>query len=92
MSQDYPLNSESFYETYFKDDPIDWESFEVTHYQLLGGGWTMSDSQLVARIRRVKEENAIEYGAKKCFYMSDYTDEELGAEWRREYQDCYYSQ
>ncbi len=92
MSQDYPLNSESFYETYFKDDPIDWESFEVTHYQLLGGGWTMSDSQLGARIRRVKEENAIEYGAKKCFYMPDYTEQELGEEWRQNYQDSFYSQ
>lgn len=35
MSQDYPLNSESFYETYFKDDPTDWESLGVTHAELI---------------------------------------------------------
>jgi hypothetical protein len=52
----------------------------------------MTDSQLGARIRRVKEENAIEDGAEKCFYMPDYTAQELGEEWRQNYQDSYYSQ
>ena len=92
MSRDYPMNSEEHYTVYFQHDPIDWESLEVTHYQLLDGHRAMTDSQLGARIRRVKEENAIEEGAEKCFYMSDYTAQELGAEWRQKYQDSYYSQ
>ena len=92
MSRDYPMNGEEHYRVYFQHDAIDWESLEVTHYQLLDGHRAMTDSQLGARIRRVKEENAIEEGAEKCFYMSDYTAQELGAEWRQNYQDSYYSQ
>jgi hypothetical protein len=92
MSRDYPMNGEEFYHQYFRLDPIDWESLEVTHYQLLDGHRAMTDSQLGARIRRVKEENAIEDGAEKCFYMPDYTAQELGEEWRQNYQDSYYSQ
>mgnify|MGYP003659330900 CR=1 FL=1 len=97
MSRDYPMGSEEHYRVYFQHDAIDWESLEVTHSQLLGGSsgvdWSlMTDTQLGARIRRVKEENAIEDGAEKCFYMPDYTAQELGAEWRQNYQDSYYSQ
>ena len=92
MSRDYPMTSEEHYQQYFRLDPIDWESLEVTHYQLLDGHRAMTDSQLGARIRRVKEENAIEDGAEKCFYRPDYTAQELGEEWRQNYQDSFYSQ
>jgi len=43
-------------------------------------------------VRKVKEESAIEDGADKCFYRPDYTAQELGAEWRQNYQDSFYSQ
>jgi len=92
--------SRQHYKQYFCADPIDWESFGVTHQQLLEdsslrfeeGISLMTDSQLGARIRRIKEEDAIEDGAEKCFYMPDYTAQELGAEWRQNYQDSFYSQ
>ena len=95
MSRDYPMTSEEHYQQYFRLDPTDWESLEVTHYQLLDGHRAMTDSQLGARIRRVKEENAIEdtkLGFVPCFYKQDYTAQELGAEWRQKYQDSFYSQ
>ena len=90
--------SRQHYKQYFCADPIDWESFGVTHQQLLEdsslrfeeGISLMTDSQLGARIRRIKEEDAIEDGAEKCFYMPDYTAQELGEDWRRKYQDNWY--
>jgi hypothetical protein len=104
MSRDYPMGSEEHYRVYFQHDAIDWESLEVTHYQLLDGHRAMTDSQLGARIRRVKEEDIrpeeLAMGTHKEWhrfdeegrYMSDYTAQELGAEWRQNYQDSYYSQ
>ena len=109
MSRDYPMGSEEHYKVYFQHDAIDWESLEVTHSQLLGGSsgveWSlMTDTQLGARIRRVKEEDIrpeeLAMGTHKEWhrfdeegrYMSDYTAQELGAEWRQKYQDSYYSQ
>tara|TARA_R110001632_G_C11261468_1_gene409924 strand:+ start:312 stop:650 length:339 start_codon:yes stop_codon:yes gene_type:complete len=104
MSRDYPMNGEEHYTVYFQDDPIDWESLEITHYQLLDGHRAMTDSQLGRRIRRVKEEDIdleiLAWGDHKEWhkfdeegkYMSDYTAQELGAEWRQNYQDSFYSQ
>ena len=93
------MNSEEHYRLYFKDDPIDWHELGVTHSQLLEdssirfevGSFLMTDSQLGARIRRIKEEDAIEDGAEKCFYKPDYTAGELGHEWRTDYQDSWFS-
>ena len=97
MSRDYPMGSEEHYKVYFQHDAIDWESLEVTHSQLLGGSSLMTDTQLGARIRRVKEEDICLSGEWDRFdeegkYMSDYTAQELGVEWRQNYQDSYYSQ
>lgn len=104
MSRDYPMGSEEHYRVYFQHDAIDWESLEVTHSQLLGGSSLMTDTQLGARIRRVKEEDIdleeLARGTHKEWhrfdeegrYMSSYTAQELGAEWRQNYQDSYYSQ
>lgn len=92
-------NARKHYELYFKSDPIDWHELGVTHSQLLEdssirfevGSFLMTDSQLGARIRRIKEEDAIEDGAEKCFYKPDYTAGELGHEWRTDYQDSWFS-
>ena len=91
--------SRQHYKQYFRADPVDWESFGVTHQQLLEdsslrfeeGISLMTDSQLGARIRRIKEEDAIEDSVEYCFYKPDWTAKELGAVWRQEYQDSWYS-
>ena len=91
--------SREHYEQYFRADPIDWHSYGITHEQLLEDSFLrfeegislMTDSQLGAKIRQVKEEGAIEDGAEYCFYKPDWTAKELGAVWRQEYQDSWYS-
>jgi hypothetical protein len=93
------MNSKEHYRLYFEDDPIDWHELGVTHSQLLEdsslrfevGVWLMTDSQLGARIRRIKEEDAIEDGAEYCFYKPDWTAKEIGEDWRQEYQDSWFS-
>lgn len=95
------MNSKEHYRLYFEDDPIDWHELGVTHSQLLEdsslrfevGVWLMTDSQLGARIRRIKEEDAIEDGAfygQEMLRLDDYTDRELGHEWRWDYQDSWF--
>ena len=95
MSQDYPLNSEDFYEVYFEKDLIAWKFFGVNHDRLIDctsrGEKSWSDSKLGSVIREIKDRDLREDGIDEPF-AEDYTDEELGAEWRQEYQDCYYSQ
>tara|TARA_R100001377_G_C3092662_1_gene76444 strand:- start:47 stop:334 length:288 start_codon:yes stop_codon:yes gene_type:complete len=91
--------SRQHYKQYFRDDSIDWESHGITHEQLLEDSFLrfeegirlMTDSQLGAKIRQVEEEDAIDDGAEKCFYMPDYTAQELGEAWRRDYQDSWFS-
>ena len=91
--------SRQHYEQYFRDDSIDWEYHGITHEQLLEDSFLrfeeginlMTDTQLGAKIRQVKEEGAIEDGAEYCFYKPDWTAKELGAVWRQEYQDSWYS-
>ena len=91
--------SRQHYKQYFRADPVDWQSYGITPEQLLEDNFLrfeegislMTDSQLGAKIRQVKEEGAIEDGAEKCYYMSDYTAQELGEAWRRDYQDSWFS-
>ena len=96
MSRDYPMSSEEHYEVYFQDETIDWHYCGITHSQLiedsLSGDKLLTDTEIGVTVRKVKEESAIEDGADKCFYRPDYTAQELGAEWRQNYQDSYYSQ
>ena len=85
------------YVKYFRADPLDWEYLGITHEQLMEdnslyfeeGINLLTDSQLGAKIRRTKEEDAIEGGDEKCFYMPDYTTQELGEAWRRDYQESW---
>ena len=90
MSRDYPMSSEEHYEVYFQDETIDWHYCGITHSQLiedsLSGEKLLTDTEVGVTVRKVKEESAIEN------YRQDYTAQELGAEWRQNYQDSYYSQ
>ena len=103
MSRDYPMNSEEHYQQYFRFDPTDWEYHKITHEQLLEDSFLrfeegirlMTDTELGDKIKQVKLENAIEdskIGFVICSYKEDYTAQELGAEWRQNYQDSFYSQ
>ena len=100
MSRDYPMSSEEHYQQYFRFDPTDWEYHKITHEQLLEDSlgydrMLMTDTELGDKIKQVKLENAIEdskIGFVICSYKEDYTAQELGAEWRQNYQDSFYSQ
>jgi len=94
--------SREHYEHYFRLDPTDWEYHGITHDQLLEDSFLrfeegislMTDTQLGAKVRQVKEENAIEdakLGFVPCYYRQDYTAQELGAEWRERYQESWFN-
>jgi len=74
----------------------------------LSGDKLLTDTQVGVTVRKLKEievgelvlcdfEKGIPKQEEHRFdeegrYMSDYTAQELGAEWRQNYQDSYYSQ
>jgi hypothetical protein len=105
MSRDYPMSSEEHYTVYFQDETIDWDYCGITHSQLiedsLSGDKLLTDTQIGVTVRKLKEIEMGEEGIpqqewhrfdEEGRYMSSYTAQELGAEWRQGYQDSYYSQ
>jgi len=91
-------NIKEHYSSYFEDDPIAWHVLGVTHNQLLGfsrlfeegSDSLMTDSQLGAKIRKIKEKDAIECGLDEWVYKPSYTAKEIGYEWRTNYQDSWF--
>ena len=108
MSRDYPMSSEEHYTVYFQDETIDWDYCGITHSQLiedsLSGDKLLTDTQIGVTVRKLKEidirPEELAMGTHKEWhrfdeegrYMSSYTAQELGAEWRQGYQDSFYSQ